>query len=187
MMTSGRNDVLEFGMTRICMHSPSAGGGQPLYVQELLTALAQHPSGGNRFEWVTAEDLQPQFKGDLYAVHAILPSLRPRRQSFRRALPPGRPTASLIIRACDRVFPGLAETTPRHRGGPFPGVQPVATGVVPARSASWARGSFTPSTTFARTPTRRMVPAPALGPAAPARRCKLCDALFVHHGGAALS
>jgi len=72
-------------MDRICMHSPSASGGQPLYVQELMTALAEHPRGGNRFEWVSSEDLQPRFRSDRYPVHAILPRL-PHKDEFRTRL-----------------------------------------------------------------------------------------------------
>ena len=89
-------------MDRICMHSPSASGGQPLYVQELLTVLAEHPRGGGHFEWVAAENLEPQFKSSLYTVHAILPRL-PHKREFRNRLS----WAANRIRhypRCDAVF-----------------------------------------------------------------------------------
>src|SRR3954469_16389640 len=65
---------------RVCMHAPSAVGGHPLYVKELLTALTRHPCGGNRFELVAGADLEQQFRTDLYPVHAVLPPLRHRRE-----------------------------------------------------------------------------------------------------------
>jgi glycosyltransferase involved in cell wall biosynthesis len=89
-------------MDRICMHSPSASGGQPLYVQELLTALAEHPHGGNHFEWVAAEDLEPRFKSDLYTVHPILPRL-PHKKEFRSRFSWAANRISHYPR-CDAVF-----------------------------------------------------------------------------------
>lgn len=65
---------------RVCMHAPSAVGGHPLYVMELLTALTRHPRGGDRFELVAGADLEAQFRTDLYPVHAVLPPLRHRRE-----------------------------------------------------------------------------------------------------------
>jgi glycosyltransferase involved in cell wall biosynthesis len=89
-------------MDRICMHSPSASAGHPLYVQELMTALAGHPRGGDRFELVSGEDLEPRFRSDLYPVHAILPRL-PHKDEF-----PGRRSwaASRFWHypRCDRAF-----------------------------------------------------------------------------------
>src|SRR3569833_2996832 len=67
---------------RICMHAPSAVGGHPLYVQELLTALVRHPRGGDRFELVTGTDLAPEFRSGPYPIHAILPRL-PHKSEFR--------------------------------------------------------------------------------------------------------
>lgn len=72
-------------MDRICMYMPSARGGHPLYGQELLTALTHHPRGGDRFELVTSEDLEEQFRAGVYRVHAILPRLR-HRSDFRTQL-----------------------------------------------------------------------------------------------------
>src|SRR6476661_1444646 len=68
------------GDERVVMHAPSAVGGHPLYVKELLTALTHHPRGGDRFELVSGADLQPQFHTDVYPVHAVLPPLRHRRE-----------------------------------------------------------------------------------------------------------
>ena len=67
-------------MNRICMYTPSAGGGHARYTRELLTALAQQ--GGRRcaFELVTSEDLEAEYRSDRYAVHAILPALHPRSE-----------------------------------------------------------------------------------------------------------
>jgi glycosyltransferase involved in cell wall biosynthesis len=78
---------------RVCMHAPSAVGGHPLYVKELLTALTRHPRGGKRFELVAGADLEPQFKTDVYPVHPVLPPLR-----HRRELP------SKLSWACDRLL-----------------------------------------------------------------------------------
>ena len=68
------------GGHRVCMHAPSAVGGHPLYVKELLTALTRHPRGGQRFELIAGANLEPQFKTDVYPIHAILPPLRHRRE-----------------------------------------------------------------------------------------------------------
>ncbi len=62
------------------MHSPSAHGGHPLYVQELMTALVRHPLGGKRFEWLTSQDIDPAFRSDAYPLHAILPRLAHKSQ-----------------------------------------------------------------------------------------------------------
>ncbi len=65
---------------RIAMFTPSAVGGHPLYTQELLTALTEHPRGGNRFELISSEDLDPQFRNVPYPINAVLPRLLDRRQ-----------------------------------------------------------------------------------------------------------
>lgn len=64
------------------MYTPSARGGHPLYSAELLTALTRHPRGGARFELVTSEDIEPEFRSSEYPVHAILPKLA-HRAEFR--------------------------------------------------------------------------------------------------------
>src|SRR5437762_3367845 len=61
---------------RVVMYAPSAVGGHPLYVQELLTALVRHPGGGERFELVSSVDLLPQFRTGAYPIHDVLPQLR---------------------------------------------------------------------------------------------------------------
>lgn len=67
-------------MDRICMFTPSAGGGHALYTQELLTALAAHPRSGRKFELITGEDLEKQFRGDSYTIQDFLPELKHRRK-----------------------------------------------------------------------------------------------------------
>ncbi len=67
-------------MDRICMFTPSAGGGHALYTQELLTALAAHPRGGRKFELITGEDLEAQFRTGSYTIHDVMPELKHRRQ-----------------------------------------------------------------------------------------------------------
>lgn len=62
-------------MDRLCMYTPSARGGHPLYTAELLSALTRHPKGGPRFELVTSEDIEPEFRSSEYPVNAILPKL----------------------------------------------------------------------------------------------------------------
>ncbi len=66
-------------MDRICMFTPSASGGHPLYTQELLTALTEHPRGGPRFELITSEDLIEQFRNTPYPINDVLPKLKHRR------------------------------------------------------------------------------------------------------------
>lgn len=62
----------------ICMYTPTADGGHARYSWELLSALAGRPRGQYRFELVSSEDLQPEFRSDLYPHHAILPKLKDR-------------------------------------------------------------------------------------------------------------
>lgn len=71
-------------MSRICMYTPSAGGGHARYTRELMTALAAAGQRRYAFDLVTSEDLEEQYKSDAYAVHAILPSLHARSE-FRNA------------------------------------------------------------------------------------------------------
>ncbi len=97
-------------MGRICMHSPSAAGGQPLYVQELMTALAEHPRGGSRFEWVSGKDLQARFRSELYPVHAILPRL-PHKDEFRTRFSWAANRVAHYPR-CDRTFLDWLERRP---------------------------------------------------------------------------
>lgn len=62
------------------MFTPSAGGGHALYTQELLVALAARPRGNRRFELITGEDLEKQFRSGSYAIHDVLPELKHRRE-----------------------------------------------------------------------------------------------------------
>jgi glycosyltransferase involved in cell wall biosynthesis len=56
---------------RICMYTPTADGGHARYSFELMTALT---SGfGPRFELVTSQDVEEQYRLTTYPVHAILP------------------------------------------------------------------------------------------------------------------
>jgi glycosyltransferase involved in cell wall biosynthesis len=72
-------------MDRLCMYTPSARGGHPLYTAELLRALTRHPQGGKRFELVSSEDLDEEFRSREYPVNAILPKLA-HRSDFRTRL-----------------------------------------------------------------------------------------------------
>jgi glycosyltransferase involved in cell wall biosynthesis len=56
-----------------------------LYSQELLTALAELPQHDFRFELVTSQDIDPQFRSGNYPVANILPPLRHRREFSTRA------------------------------------------------------------------------------------------------------
>jgi glycosyltransferase involved in cell wall biosynthesis len=62
-------------MNTICMHMPSAAGGHPLYVRELMTAMAQLPLAGVKYELVSSVNLEKQFISPLYPMHPILPGL----------------------------------------------------------------------------------------------------------------
>jgi glycosyltransferase involved in cell wall biosynthesis len=64
---------------RVCVYAPCASGGHARYAWELTTALARHADGGHRFELVSSQDLEPQFRSTEYPVHAVLPPLRGRR------------------------------------------------------------------------------------------------------------
>jgi glycosyltransferase involved in cell wall biosynthesis len=55
------------------------------YAQELLTALAEHPRGGLKYELVTSEDLHEQYYSDAYAVSPILPRLKHRKDFSNKA------------------------------------------------------------------------------------------------------
>lgn len=77
---------LDTDQQTVCMFTPSADGGHPMYTAELMTAMAGQAARDFRFELVSAVDLEPQFKVDKpYAVHAILPLLR-HRQSYANRL-----------------------------------------------------------------------------------------------------
>src|SRR4051812_34291719 len=58
---------------RVCVYAPCASGGHARYAWELTTALARHAHGRHRFELVSSQDLEPQFRSTEYPVHAILP------------------------------------------------------------------------------------------------------------------
>jgi glycosyltransferase involved in cell wall biosynthesis len=62
------------------MYVPSADGGMAQYAWELMHALSEHSPARYRFELVSSQDLQDQFKSSAYASHAILPVLRHRSQ-----------------------------------------------------------------------------------------------------------
>ncbi|HEV7299970.1 MAG TPA: glycosyltransferase family 4 protein [Tepidisphaeraceae bacterium] len=68
----------------ICMFTPSASGGHPLYTAELMTALAAQSHGGYRYELLSSVDLQPQFRDKPYPVHPILPALHHKRSYANR-------------------------------------------------------------------------------------------------------
>ena len=64
----------------VCMYSQPSYGGIPLYVQELLTALAEvGPGRGIAPELVTSEDLAAAHWTSAYPIHPILPRLTPYR------------------------------------------------------------------------------------------------------------
>jgi glycosyltransferase involved in cell wall biosynthesis len=71
-------------MKSICMYTPSSDGGHARYTHELLTALSQQPRGF-RYELVTSEDFNPEYRSDLYSIHTILPELQ-HRNSYRNKL-----------------------------------------------------------------------------------------------------
>jgi glycosyltransferase involved in cell wall biosynthesis len=168
-------------MDRICMHSPSALGGQPLYVRELMTALVEHPSGGDRFEWVAGEDLHPQFKSDLYPVHAVLPRL-PHKNEFRSRV---SWAANRIghYPHCDRAFLNWLERRPditavhfqefsRSQPSLFRSIRQMG------KKIFYTVHNIRP---HAYPP---LVPHPLWDRRA-RQACKLCDALFVHTPGLA--
>ena len=71
-------------MNIVCMYTPSADGGHAQYAWELMNALATHPRARSRFELVTSEDLEEQYRTDIYPVHAVLPPIRPREAFANR-------------------------------------------------------------------------------------------------------
>jgi len=71
-------------MNTICMHTPSATGGHPLYVQELMTALARRAGSDTRVELVASVDLEERFVATEYPVHRVLPRLRPKSEFGNR-------------------------------------------------------------------------------------------------------
>ena len=71
-------------MNRICMYMPSASGGHPLYVQELMTAMVQRSGDAGDLELVSSIDLEDRFMSSQYAVHRILPGLRKKNEFGNR-------------------------------------------------------------------------------------------------------
>lgn len=63
---------------KICMFLPSADGGHPRYVTELMTAIAREQRC--EVELLGSVNLLDEFSSDLYPVHRVLPALRPRKQ-----------------------------------------------------------------------------------------------------------
>ena len=63
-------------MNRICMHMPSASGGHPRYVRELMNAMVRRAAGEFEFELVSSVDLEEHFDSPIYKVHRLLPPLR---------------------------------------------------------------------------------------------------------------
>ena len=166
-------------MDRICMHSPSASGGHPLYVQELMTALAEHPRGGDHFEWVAGEDLQPQFKAGPYTVHAVLPRL-PHKDEFRTRLSWAANRVRHYPR-CDRAFLDWLKQRPdiravhfqefsRSQPSLFRGIRQLG------KKIFYTVHNIRP---HAYPP---LVPH-SLWDHRARQACKLCDALFVHTAG----
>lgn len=72
-------------MKCICMYTPSAEGGHARYTWELLTALTENARGGYRFELVTSQDIDDEFKSDRYPVHPILRPLAHRNTFSNKA------------------------------------------------------------------------------------------------------
>src|SRR4051812_3450702 len=77
--------VVKTSASSICMYTPSADGGMAQYAWELMTALATHPRAQDRYELVTGQDLEDQFRSDKYAIQAILPPLRHRSAFANKA------------------------------------------------------------------------------------------------------
>jgi glycosyltransferase involved in cell wall biosynthesis len=71
-------DAMPAEKETICMFTPTADGGHARYSMELLRAMSDPPRGRWRVELATSEDLQPEFKSDLYPIHTVLPKLRDR-------------------------------------------------------------------------------------------------------------
>jgi glycosyltransferase involved in cell wall biosynthesis len=67
------------------MYVPSANGGHARYAWELLSALATHPRSTHLYELFTSQDLEDQFRSDLYPVHAHLRPLRHRSEFGSKA------------------------------------------------------------------------------------------------------
>lgn len=72
-------------MKTICMFTPTAHGGHARYTWELLQALTRQSRGNFRFELVSSEDLDPQFRSSAYPVHPILPLLKDRSEFSGKA------------------------------------------------------------------------------------------------------
>ncbi len=72
-------------MKSICMFTPTAGGGHARYAWELMTALTAQPRASHRFELVSSQDLDEQFKSVDYPVHPILNPIADRTTFANRA------------------------------------------------------------------------------------------------------
>lgn len=69
----------------VCVYSPYPTGGMPLYVGELLDAMASSSGEGDPpVEWLSSTDLDPRFRAARYRVHPILPALRDPGESRTR-------------------------------------------------------------------------------------------------------
>ena len=61
----------------VCLFSPYPTGGMPLYVEELVTALAASSTDGDpTVEWLSSTDLDPRFRSGRHVVHPVLPAIR---------------------------------------------------------------------------------------------------------------
>lgn len=67
------------------MYTPSSDGGMAQYAWELMTAIAAHPRAQHRYELVSGQDLQEQFRSDAYTIQSILPPLRHRSEFSNKA------------------------------------------------------------------------------------------------------
>ena len=60
----------------ICMYTPAADGGHPRYAQELLTALARHPSEAYCYELISSAELLAMQKDEASVEARAGPAVR---------------------------------------------------------------------------------------------------------------
>ena len=70
----------------VCMFTPAADGGHPLYTAELMTAMARQGSREFKYELVSSVNLETRFQENKpYSVHPVLPVLH-HKNSYRSKL-----------------------------------------------------------------------------------------------------
>jgi glycosyltransferase involved in cell wall biosynthesis len=160
----------------ICMYTPSADGGHARYTWELLTALCHQPRA-LRYELVTSQDFDPQFRSELYPVHTFLPALK-HRNSFRSKFSWVISRVTHYIRR-ERLFVNWLEGRPDIVGVHFQEWTPWLAAPLFRRIRRMGKRIFYTVHNIAPHKYPRYLPRAVMDMWV-RRGCRQCDCLFVH-------